>query len=362
MTRHLLLFLFIIAFLTCCKKSDETINPPFPDPPPTNQDCPDVNGVPNIPGWEHTEIAIPDNIYLSGKQPYFLNKDVGFLYGGQAGLWKTVDGGKTWEEVNELQNFIFTDLFFLDDKLHGFLAATPFGNASSMVLLKTNDGGLNWTEHNYSPQKIIRHIFFLDDQRGFAALASNGASSFSFAKTNDGGKTWTEFAGVVPINSQYINIHIFPGGFGYLAGTAGRIFKTVDAGQNWEVIHTGVSSLKQVQFFDEMNGFISDFSGILKTTDGGENWTRISQNYVGFFHFFSPTEGISLQTVGYNSYGDIAQSCGAFLLTDDGGETWTESEASSGFLFEKFFFLDNDTGFLSMEYIHPGVFVILERE
>ena len=355
-----LLFLLFVSMLVACQNEDEGVDPTPPDLPPPDIQCPPFDSFPPPVGWKHTALAVSNIQY--GLKAYFSDKEEGFIYGWSGGLQRTMDGGNSWDEVGDFRQYTFYDMFFLDDRLHGFLSAKD-RNGISMIL-KTEDGGLTWAEEPVSQNDWIRDIYFLDDLNGFGVRVRNGATTLSFAKTEDGGKNWADFAGVDPVTaSSEADFHIFPDGFGYLAGTGGRIFKTLDSGENWEVVHTDLPFIRRVQFLDEMNGFISDFDNVYKTTDGGENWTLIASGQIEQFHFFTPEEGIAFKATGVNSFGDVLELCSAFASTDDGGQNWTEAESVANFYVQNLFFINNDVGFVFFNGNGEGEkLVLLERE
>ncbi len=360
MTRLLFpLFVFSLIIIAC-KKSDDPVDSTIINPPAPQSDCPDFEGVPPIQGWEQLEIEISN--FNFNLRTYFLTEEVGFFFGSNNGLFRTTNRGEQWENIGNQQWIAFQDMYFLEDKMHGFLTAQNAGVIGSSLLLKTTDGGLTWEEIPLSSNTVLSQIFFTDELNGIGIIHIQNTAfpSLALAKTNDGGLTWSEFAGVIPQNNYDNNLHIFPDGFGYLAGTAGRIFKTVDYGQNWEVIHTGLIAISRVQFLDAMNGFIYGAIGLYKTTDGGENWEKILDNIIENFHFFSPNEGIVIQVSGFNSGGDVIfDICKNFATTTDGGITWTESESSKSFDPNHLFFLNENLGFMALENNNV---VVLERE
>ncbi|MEZ4935089.1 MAG: hypothetical protein R2788_23525 [Saprospiraceae bacterium] len=366
MTRHLF-FLFLLAFGLSCKKSDDPITvepvPPF-TPPIIVEDCQDADGFPEIPGWKHREIAISNGPNFDVRI-YFLNQTVGFLYDTNGNLLRTTNSGENWENVLIQSQQYNQHLFFLNGQ-QGFLSVkdSPASNSFTGALLKTTDGGVTWNRHSYQPAGRLQSIFFVDELHGFAHVIRSSPTSFStssFARTEDGGATWQDIAGVIPAFNYYQSFQIFPDGFGYIAGTSGRVFITVDNGEDWEVIHTGLSSVEQVQFLDKMNGYASSFEGFYKTMDGGKTWTQISQNYAPYFHFFSPQSGFTLQSNGNLITNDVVSECFNFALTEDGGETWIESKPLSYQYNTPFFFPNDQIGFLFSGY-NANKLLILEKE
>ena len=103
-----------------------------------------------------------------------------------------------------------------------------------------------------------------------------------------------------------------------LVGSRGKIFRSVDKGQSWQMIASGTrKTLYAVSFTDLKTGWISGQSGlILHTTDGGQTWAK--QDSGTKKHLF----GIS--------FGDAQHGCAVgdwsiIVVTDDGGATWKDA-------------------------------------
>ncbi|MEM1218933.1 MAG: YCF48-related protein [Bacteroidota bacterium] len=117
-------------------------------------------------------------------------------------------------------------------------------------------------------------VYFLDSLRGFAA-------GFGLLlETNDQGMSWqrTNLGGDWFLGLQFPEPEI-----GYLAGYAGSLYKTVDAGETWSELRAGGGifapdwRLRAVFFKNAEIGLaVGDEGMIRQTTDGGETWNRIT--------------------------------------------------------------------------------------
>lgn len=150
---------------------------------------------------------------------------------------------------------------------------------------------------------------------------------------------------------------------GWVSGVDG-IFHTMDGGTTWE--HQGGDHIGNVSFIDQEHGWINDYMYIIRTIDGGDNWDTLDYGFceeawcqidhVCFVDtltgWVSITEGssrrgwsvFSSQDGGYNwnkqfspdhicsgdrvNFTDTLVGCAigcVFVVTDDGGNTWTEA-------------------------------------
>jgi hypothetical protein len=82
---------------------------------------------------------------------------VAYLSGSKNQLFKTSDGGTTWQNLNYNYPYYIQSVMFLNEQV-GFIS---FYNA----LLKTTDGGLTWNKMDYTPLSA-RTIKFTSETNG----------------------------------------------------------------------------------------------------------------------------------------------------------------------------------------------------
>jgi photosystem II stability/assembly factor-like uncharacterized protein len=148
-------------------------------------------------------------------QLYFVDNDFGFA-SNSSHLYQTVNGGDDWNELTIENIFRYHKGFFKDHQT-GFVTVEIDYNNSGIY--KTTDGGASW-ELVFQSDKSIGSIQFVNDNVGFA-------SGETFVKTMDGGTTWTEF----PIPANNLGYIFFTDeNIGYAAGYNNYIFKTTNGG------------------------------------------------------------------------------------------------------------------------------------
>jgi photosystem II stability/assembly factor-like uncharacterized protein len=111
-------------------------------------------------GSTWTQLSLPESI---GQALYFVNNGSGFI-SGFGGLYKTIDGGNAWLQIST-NGATFTDYCFIDE-LVGLAAAD---DESGRTIWRTADGGATWNavfeEENY----FINALWFTDAKTGWAA-------------------------------------------------------------------------------------------------------------------------------------------------------------------------------------------------
>jgi photosystem II stability/assembly factor-like uncharacterized protein len=155
----------------------------------------------------------------------FPTKSVGFYAGTE--LYRTLDGGSTWQPVNNRIRETALHMKFVSRTL-GFVTTDQGFYVSS-------DGGSSWSlRNNFTANPAIMHFDFFDSLTGW----STGYSSLM--KTTDGGSTWTSLQ--LDPNTESVR---------------GVYFHNHDLGVVFEVRTYG-----------------SNFASLLVTSNGGATWSK----------------------------------------------------------------------------------------
>jgi photosystem II stability/assembly factor-like uncharacterized protein len=211
-------------------------------------------------------------------------------------------------ENKSITNTTLTCSSFVSDN-EGFAAG------ENGMLFRTGNGGITW-DSIASAKKFIR-LEFADVLVGYA-LGENAAY-----KTIDGGFNWTTLT--LP---GYIGKAIWfqSSTTGFISGYQ-MIFKTTDGGQSWTTVYTEDVSFLDFYFMNESSGVATAHDGanrcLWRTNDGGESWINVfdEQNY--FMNTVWFTDELTGFAAGYFDQIGLGKEP-AILKTADGGLTWTE--------------------------------------
>ena len=208
--------------------------------------------------------------YCSGF--YFVSENIGYSVGGgtnsvSGDIYKTTDGGITWNRLSIYIDEGISSVFFIDENV-GFIS----GGFNQRKVMKTTNGGATWTQVF---NQVFGQMQFIDNQIGYAHRV--GYSTGIMYKTVDGGITWNESIEV----EEDINAFDFVDqDNGYFVGDQGIIYKTTDGGTNWEKLEIPYEWYTQINFLTKNIGFIADEEGKLyKTENGGYDWEYLTQQY-----------------------------------------------------------------------------------
>lgn len=226
----------------------------------------------------------------------FPNENIGYIGGNDTLLLKSVDGGMTWNQINMSGLNVFPggehilDLQFMTD-MTGYMVLGPYGGT-----YKTVDGGLNWTSVPVSGNLCFQEaLYFFNEDNGF--LGGNGCFEGELIDIYDGSAMTTQatLSGNGPGSGESIvDFDFHNANFGLAASSGGRIYRTIDGGQNWDSIPAGlpngigVTSVKIIDDtlayagYDDLGGSF----GLLISTDAGLTWTMDGNSATFYYPAF----------------------------------------------------------------------------
>jgi photosystem II stability/assembly factor-like uncharacterized protein len=187
---------------------------------------------------------------------------------GEAKIFRTSDGGKSWKHVfEEKRAGIFFDAIAFWDKRNGIVLSDPVDGKFALFI--TGDGGLTWKQ--------------LPAANLPAALPKEGA----FAASNS-----------CLVVEGTNNVWFATGG-----ASVARVFHSNDRGKTWQIAETPMhpmnasSGIFSLAFPDAKNGIAaggdyqkpegSDVPNIMRTHDGGKTWEAAEPTNPGGVYFSS---------------------------------------------------------------------------
>lgn len=253
----------------------------------------------------------------------FINDITGFS-SSTGGILKTTNGGNNWRYIPAPVDYIYN------------FSSTPqtvlYGLKDNKVYI-SSDLGENWNL-SLTPltNNTINAVHFPVNSTGFA-----GGSKFAILnsariyKTTNAGMNWD----TVPLVSRYQvrNIYFTDANTGF-ASTDYIILKTTNSGTIWNTVCNSSYQFNQFTFFDSNNGYLRGHQEMLYTTDQGSNWSQVTTIHTAYLKNIN--EGLGIGAL--NNYNFL-------FKTTDRGANWTS--ITTGFRDDLYdiSFINAQTGF-----------------
>src|SRR3990172_6189152 len=318
------------------------------------------SGLPQSPQWQTltnapTASRMDDAFFVSPTTGWVVANDAcdtAGCYGN--GIWKTTDGGASWQLQISLSPYLRSVGFM--DSLTGWVG-TVFN--ASQVLYHTTDGGANWSLVTNIPEpkpQGVCGISVVNDSVVYASGRFYGPARM--IKTTDRGASWSS----MDLSAQagaLVDCYFFSPDSGFVVGSSSadydtghtRILFTADGGNTWTTRHAGnrLGELCwKINFISRMTGYVSieKFSAgstyYLKTTDGGLTW---SDQLFQEFQYDVQGIGFVSDTVGW-----LGGWGGNTYATTDGGASW--QLAGFGYIVNRFRFLSDELAYASGQTVY----------
>ena len=153
-------------------------------------------------------------------------------------------------------------------------------------------------------------------------------------KTVDGGNSWQLQSSNTSLNLS--GVHFINDSLGLVAGQNGIFLKTTNAGATWSKVSCNLKgSIDNLKFFDNKLGFASSSTTVYKTTNGGSSWAVIKNDTLG---------GWDYNSVCFNSSNEVwIGTLMSVYHTKDAGGVWDTLDTPSG-EYESVNYINNKTG------------------
>jgi len=280
------------------------------------------------------------------------NEDEIYLGYARGGLYKTTDGGETWNDIFTEFSYLSISHIEIDPSdTNTIYIGTGDENISHYPgigngVYKSTDGGLTWENVGLGETAIVSKVSVSHQDPNVVYASSMG---IPFEKTDDrgvyksidGGNNWEQIL-FVNDSTGIIDMLVAPGnsdivyaaGWNRLrdnnnskvSGPDAKVWKTVNGGDSWTMMEGGLPQDEFVRIGLAMHGdsgetvFASysasgpnDFCpsnginhyGIYKTSDGGDSWERIEDenetlpcNFTGGFAWYFSKISVNPQDEG----------------------------------------------------------------
>ncbi|MFN8062225.1 MAG: hypothetical protein U0Q12_23945 [Vicinamibacterales bacterium] len=265
--------------------------------------------------WTHTGLA--DTQVVSKIRVHPTNPDIVYIAAlghpagpnPERGIFRSKDGGKTWEKV-----------LYRDDKTGGieivfdpknpqvlFASLWEAFRVSHMMssggpgsgLFKSTDGGDHWTELSKNPGmptgvlgKIGMDVSGADSNRVYAQIEAREGGTFL---SDDGGATWRKVSDNRDVQQRafyYTRVFADPKDKDTLFEPNVGFMKSTDAGKTWTQLRPphGDNHDLWIDSSNPKRFILSNDGGATVTVNGGETWTDLNYPTAQFYHVTTTTD------------------------------------------------------------------------
>ena len=237
-------------------------------------------------------------------------------------ILKTMDGGKNWVRLNTGSTTAMNKLQFLD-------AYTGWGLGETSTVIKTTDGGMSWVTQTFGIGAGLNDFSFPTATTGYVA-GLNGI----LRKSTNGGGTWTTIASGV--TGTIAGVSFVTANLGFFAASNGVIRKTTNGGTSWQTVYSGTEFLKDIHFIDANNGIAMSVTRFLITNNGGSSWTPVNTD---------PSSVLLRMQLINNNLGFALNSANELLKTTNNGATWSVTSVPTEYSLKCIFMFNQQKGY-----------------
>lgn len=235
-----------------------------------------------VSGWASSLSAPSANVAWAGVLGW-----TGSVYWNCKKVGRTIDGGASWDlfDVPEPADLGISQVFAwnADTAWAAFTDLELF--LSGGTLWKTTDGGGTWNPQftDQFQENYLYGVVFYSPDSGVAIGAPDDQGYFEIQLTTDGGSTWNRLAETdipTPLVNEASSFDMIStrGRNIWFPTSQHRVFHSSDGGYSWSVSEVGTTSgFVLTEFSDALNGVAWHYPGgnpVYLSTDGGSSWTE----------------------------------------------------------------------------------------
>lgn len=264
---------------------------------------------------------------------YFVNNSLGFFgsnnWSGVPGIFKTTDGGDTWNLIYPDTSSHIRSIEFINDTI-GFYGLLSGAGSTPGSLYRTTDGGYHWNRITNMGMLLYDGICGIAHYGNSVVAVGTYSTPARFYHSVDAGVTWTN-QDLSAYASGLVDCYMISNDTIIVSGIAdaanqhkATILKSVDGGLTWQRVFLASASTTYCwKMFFRPNGLglasIEMTNAVARTTDYGSTWTEIAINNVPGYDFGAV--GLLNDTLGYMTSQSNINYNGTWI-THDGGLTW----------------------------------------
>ncbi len=194
------------------------------------------------------------------------------------GVLRSTNGGASWTAVNTS----FTNVYTLAVSPNYAVDQTVFAGNGSGAVIKSTNGGTTWTTLNPGIAGTAINGFALSPNYGSDQTLYAATNGKGVYKSTNGGSVWTA-AGLALQTVQAVALSPnFAADQTLYAAFVGGVSRTTNGGATWSAVNTGLTYLSYTSlaispnYATDQTVFVTTLKGIFRTTNGGTGWSAVN--------------------------------------------------------------------------------------
>lgn len=247
-----------------------------------------------------------------------------FVGTADAGLFKTIDEGKTWlADVNEFESVYDIEIIPGTNTIYIAVKKDNIGK-----IFKSDNNGEKWVEI-YTEKDSSSFVSSLAVNQKNSNIVYSSNSEGGLFRSEDGGNTWRNLywskSSIRKIELDNVNSNII-----YLATVSNGLIRSVDGGENFEaVIKNGLIYNVLAHPTRESFVYASTKDGLMRSLNKGDNWDILNT--------LVKSEEVVSQGIAINpkNPAEIYFTSGlTFYKSTDEGRTWSTRQFNASAFIE----------------------------
>lgn len=244
------------------------------------------------------------------------------------GVWKTADGGKNYVPVGDQLPVLFCGKVLIDHQNTNTVYVSTgddhVNNGGGLGVYKSTDGGGTWEPTGLAGTRVSTiNVKFMAMSPGNSQIIL-AATNKGLYRTSDGGVTW-----LVVRSGNYSDVAFRPGdGNTVFAANYAEVFRSTDAGVNWQQVTTFGSTVRQIRL--STSAADPEYVAIALFKSGSVNEMYASTNRGSSFAYVARMGDGCEFYVSNTNKNNVYCGCVDNFQSKDGGKTWAQITHWSG--------------------------------
>lgn len=224
--------------------------------------------------------------------------------GGDRGLFKTTDGGKTWDNILEISKHTGINEFVINKDNPNEIVASSYqrkrhqwaliNGGPESAIHRSTDGGKTWNKVSTGlPKDHMGRIGLAATGKTIYAVVESNAKEKGIYRSQDFGQTWHKRSSYTPGSPQYYNeLTIDPNNPDRVYSINTFTNVSEDAGKTWKPLSIKYRHVDDHALWINPDNsdhlYIGGDGGIYESYDRGNTWRHIRNLPLGQFYRITP--------------------------------------------------------------------------